>query len=301
MRARKGTTLVIEPVSPAVPPFERAAESDDYLRDPDDVSPHDPEDKTPIAPPGGMLPPTGGRSYQQLRPVLLGFGSVLLVVIAFLSGAAFSARRGASTPPPPEPPPVEVVHPVSAELVEPVAPLPPSVEALEHEAELPPDLAPIPVPATVPDTILLAVTVSPSEARVLIDGQAMPSNPFVARFPRSTDTHQIRVTAPGFQSRERLVSFGDNVTLDVSLSPSAADPRAARERPFRRSPPPARRASSPHAPRESRSLPVAAAPAPPAAAPTDQLLPRPLEGDPARRRRIESKDPYADDGPRDGQ
>jgi hypothetical protein len=301
MRPRKGTTLVIEPVTPAVSSYEAAAESADYLRDPDDVSPHDPEDKTPIAPPGGMLPPTGGRSFQQLRPVLLGFGGVLLVVIAFLSGAAFSARRSASPPPPAEPPLAEVVHPVSAELVEPVAPAAPAADPLEPEAELPPDLAPIPVPATVPDTILLAVTVSPPEARVLIDGQAMPSNPFVARFPRSLDTHRIRVTAPGFQSKERLVSFGDNVTLDVSLSPAAADSPAARERPFRRPPPPVRRASSPHPPREGRSLPVAAAPAPPAAAPSELLLPRPLEGDPARRRRIESKDPYADDGPRAGQ
>jgi hypothetical protein len=299
MRPRKGTTLVIEPVSPAVSPYEAATGSDDYLRDPDDVSPRDPEDKTPIGPPGGMLPPTGGRSFQQLRPVLLGFGGVLLVVTAFLSGAAFSARRSAS-PPPPEPPPLEVVHPVSAELVEPVAPVPPSSEALEPEAELPPDLAPIPVPATVPDTILLAVTVSPPEARVLIDGQAMPSNPFVARFPRSLDTHRIRVTAPGFHSKERLVSFGDNVTLDVSLSATVADSPAARERPLRR-PPPVRRASSPQAPREGRGLPVAAAPPPPAAAPSDLLLPRPLEGDTARRRRIESKDPYADDGPRDRQ
>jgi hypothetical protein len=302
LRSGKATTLVIEPVSLPPPPHESSPDAEDFLRDPDDVSPDLPEDKTPIAVPSGMtLQHAGGRPYQQLRPVLLGFGGVLVVVIAFLSGAAFSARRSA-----PEPAPVEVAPPVTPELVEPLAPLAPSVQALapepdpepqpEAEVELPPDLAPIPVPATVPDTILLAVTVSPPDAEVRIDGQAMPSNPFVARFPRSADTHRIRVTAPGYQSKERLVSFGDNVTLDLSLTPAAVAPPVARERPARRPPPAARRASPPPPLRESRSSPVAATPQP-APGPTIELLPRPLENDPARRRRIEARDPYADDSP----
>ena len=49
------------------------------------------------------------------------------------------------------------------------------------------------------------------------------------RFPRSAATHRIRVVAAGYQAKERLVSFTDNVMLDLSLTPLLSDPAAARD------------------------------------------------------------------------
>ena len=118
--------------------------------------------------------------------------------------------------------------------------------------------------------ILLSVTVSPEEAQVIIDQEVMPSNPYVGRFPRSLDTHHIRIVATGYQSKEKLVSFSDNVMLDVSLTPLLPEPLVVRERPPRRCQAPPRLA------------PAAAAGPPPAAPPSTSpyLFDPPLEPPP---------------------
>jgi hypothetical protein len=152
----------------------------------------------------------------------------------------------------------------------------------------------VPSPPTVADTVFLSVTVSPANARVSIDRQRMPSNPFVARFPRSLDTHVVRAWAPGFEIKERLVTFSDNLILDLSLSPLPADPPSARDRAARRPGlAPARRfgpAAAAAAP-GPLPLPISASAAGP------ELLQRPAEGEVSRRRRIEPRDPYSDDNP----
>jgi hypothetical protein len=138
----------------------------------------------------------------------------------------------------------------------------------------------------VAETIMLTVAVSPSSAQVLLDGQLLPSNPFITRFPRSAATHRLRAVAAGYQAKERWVSFSDNVMLDISLVP-VADPAHDRSK---RAPAPAVRHTA--APQPAAQPPaVQAAPAP--HRPAD-ISPRP-ENDKSRRRRIEAADPYAGD------
>jgi hypothetical protein len=215
----------------------------------------DPEDKTPVAPAPTpeMLANAGAPWYSRNRfPLAVGAG-MLLILVAFISGLRASSREAATAVIPPAAPPVPLV------------------------------VTPAPAPPAVAETIVLSVTVAPANAQVLIDGQLMPSNPFLTRFPRSTATHRLRAVAPGYQPKERWVSFADNVMLDISLSPSDAPASRERSSSKRRDPTPARKPAPPAA-------------APPAHRATETMVrPDPEKPDKPRRRRIESSDPYAGD------
>jgi hypothetical protein len=131
--------------------------------------------------------------------------------------------------------------------------------------------------------------VSPADAHVLIDGQLMPSNPFVTRYPRSMTTHRLRAVAPGYEPKERWVTFADNVMLDISLTPIQVveSPRGRdreREHVKGRSPATRRQAVQAAVP----DAPVLMAPS------SSEIVPRPDE-EKSRRRRIEVVDPYAKD------
>jgi len=178
--------------------------------------------------------------------------------------------------------------------------------------------APTPLVTKVVDTVELSVAVSPSHAQVLIDGELMPSNPFLGRFARSTTMHRIRAVAPGYEPRERLVTFADNVLLDLSLTPRPGAVAAGvvapppKEPPVLRvetTPPPAptrrverarvtRTAPQPVArPAATPPAPVAApppAPPPRATAPAADIAPR-SGTEPPRRRAIDATNPYGDD------
>jgi len=122
---------------------------------------------------------------------------------------------------------------------------------------------------------------------VAIDGQTMPSNPFLGRYEKSSATHLVRVTAPGYLPKERLVTFADNVVLDLSLNPR---PEPRDPPPKRREPPPQRRIAAP---------PPALPPAPPQVVtqtrpPDVDIAPR-GRSDGQRRRRIETSNPYQED------
>jgi hypothetical protein len=131
-------------------------------------------------------------------------------------------------------------------------------------------------PAPAPETIALSVIVSPPTAQVLIDREPAPTNPFFTRLPRSTGVHHIRAVAPGFQPKERLVTFTENVLLVLTLVPAPSPPE------------PRRRDSG-----AARRLPPAA----PAAAPAPQDITPRVEGDRPRRRHIETSNPYGADEP----
>jgi hypothetical protein len=321
-RIRKGTTLVIEPLSMTPRPLnDQETEVQDFL--------YHPEDKTPVAPPtGSLLNHAGLGFFQRFRLVLLLVGALGIVGGTFTLGMAV-ARRGQVV----EPSIITVTTPAAAsQTALDVAPLEseaavlaagaggegegqgqaqgqgqgqasgehPAVaagdEATEDEGESNPVPLPlpgeVPPPPTVADTVFLSVTVSPAHAVVSIDRQRMPSNPFVARFPRSLDSHVVRAAAPGFEPKERLVTFSDNLMLDLSLAPLPADAPAARDRPFRRPIAPASRRLSPPAPASGPGVLPVSGPLP-----GPELLPRPLDGETARRRRIEPRDPYSDDNP----
>jgi hypothetical protein len=131
------------------------------------------------------------------------------------------------------------------------------------------DMTPPPAPKPAPETILLSVTVFPAHAQISVDGELVPTNPFVTRLPRSASGHRVRATAAGYQAKEREVPFIDSVVMDLSLAPLPAGER------------PRRGASRPHA-------------APPLA----QSMPTPpidVTPEPTKARPLETVDPYAPD------
>jgi hypothetical protein len=222
----------------------------------------DPEDKTPVAPAPSLalLADAGAPWYSRYRYLIIAAVSLTLILTAFLFGLRAATRPATVVMPAPAAAPVIVAAPS----------------------------APAP---SLPETIVLSVTVSPPTAQVLIDGQLMPSNPFLTRFPRSTATHKLRAVAPGHQPKERWVSFADNVMLDISLSPLQGD-AAARDRNKdnnvrRRDPTPPRHLVPPPGPPPPAVVP-------PPHRPAADIAPRP-DGEKPRRRRIEASDPYAGD------
>jgi serine/threonine-protein kinase len=176
----------------------------------------------------------------------------------------------------------------------------------------PPPAAPAPVlRPSGPEMIVFSVSVTPSTAQIAIDGQLMPSNPFVGHFPKSGTAHRVRATAPGHSAKERLVTFDDNVMIDLSLTPAAQPqapaPAAARgsnggerstSRRWEQTRQPAHREPPPPPARPTAIVATPALTAPPAAAPSrassNDIVPR-GEWEPPRKRAIDTSNPYGED------
>jgi serine/threonine-protein kinase len=147
-----------------------------------------------------------------------------------------------------------------------------------------PQIAPVTHALPAPETVVLSVNVVPLNAQLFLDEELLPSNPFLGRFPKSTQTHRLRAVAPGHLAKERLVSFSDNVMIDLALAPRALPPSRPPPRAARRSEPP-----------PARPVSVETPPVPqPARAPAGDIQPRGA-GEPPRRRSIDSTNPYGDD------
>jgi len=187
----------------------------------------------------------------------------------------------------------------------------PAPELVAPVAVTPPPAAPR---APTIEMVVLSVSVAPSSAAISIDGVQMPSNPFMGHFPKAPGTHRIRATASGYAAKERLVSFDDNVMIDLSLTPSSspspsppvvrASPapssrhsesrgESRREAPARHEPPPP----------PARPQPVLAAPSlapapasepPPKRASSNDIVPR-GEWEPPRKRVIDTSNPYGEE------
>ncbi len=84
------------------------------------------------------------------------------------------------------------------------------------------DLAPSGALAS-PAEIALTLRASPVEARFSIDdGPSLP-NPFVGHEPKDGAQHRVTVAAPGYTTLHQVISFDDDVALQLSL---AIDPLA---------------------------------------------------------------------------
>ena len=79
-----------------------------------------------------------------------------------------------------------------------------------------------------PATVELTLRVSPANARVYVDGAALPKNAQSATFRRDAVTHRIRVEAPGYVTKTELVAFEQNAELIVQLDRAAAPAQPAR-------------------------------------------------------------------------
>jgi len=85
------------------------------------------------------------------------------------------------------------------------------------------------------ELIELAVRVTPASAQITVDGASVANNPFRARYRKETGIHHIVASADGYESRVEDVSFGTDVSIDVSLSKRANQPQTQPFVPFNRS------------------------------------------------------------------
>jgi eukaryotic-like serine/threonine-protein kinase len=106
-----------------------------------------------------------------------------------------------------------------------VGPPPPAVAANLNVARSPVSnaLASVPVIERSAPASHVVVIASPRSAQLYLDDVAV-SNPFVADRPRDEIAHRLRVEAPGYESKTRLLTFAEDIDLEIDLAPSPAAP-----------------------------------------------------------------------------
>jgi serine/threonine protein kinase len=83
--------------------------------------------------------------------------------------------------------------------------------------------APAPPPTVPePDLLDLVVRVAPSAAQISIDGAAVSTNPFHARYRKDQKIHHVLASADGYDAKLEDVTFSGDVSIDVSLDRHAA-------------------------------------------------------------------------------
>jgi serine/threonine-protein kinase len=83
--------------------------------------------------------------------------------------------------------------------------------------------------------IVVHLAANPVEARILVDGAALPSNPFDGKFVKDGAVHRVQFEAPGFMPQNRLVVFDKDVALEVPLQPKpkSVEPPGMKPDPYR--------------------------------------------------------------------
>jgi serine/threonine-protein kinase len=117
----------------------------------------------------------------------------------------------------------------------------------------------------IPDLVDVVVRVSPPSATIAIDGVAVPTNPFHARYAKDALVHHVMVSADGYDAKLEDVSFSSDVSIDVSLDHKAPPPQVRWIAP----PPPPARAAKHAGPAAGSSPAPAAEPSAPAPARAD--------------------------------
>jgi hypothetical protein len=77
---------------------------------------------------------------------------------------------------------------------------------------------PVPPSAPAPRQVELRITAFPEKAVIALDGTELENNPHSEVLEPSTETHEIRVTAPGYEPAVRSVTFAEDTNLVISLS-----------------------------------------------------------------------------------
>ena len=106
---------------------------------------------------------------------------------------------------------------------------PPSAQPISDQAKVAePEPGPAPVPAVKKVAVKLKVT--PTTARILIDGRSSTENPVL--LPQSNQKHRLRIEAKGYQPHEQDLMPNADTTIKVDLSKTtpavATKPRRAR-------------------------------------------------------------------------
>jgi eukaryotic-like serine/threonine-protein kinase len=153
-------------------------------------------------PPSTMAPGRDGGHPQTPRPA---GRTPLLVAAALLAGVAVVAY---------------VLVPARREAASSATPAAPPVTRGDSPAPANATAAVV-APSTTPADAYIQVhfASSPPEARILVDGAALPANPFDGKFMKDGAVHRIQIEAAGFAPLSRLVVFDKDQTLDLALQP----------------------------------------------------------------------------------
>ena len=88
--------------------------------------------------------------------------------------------------------------------------------------------------------VQVRISATPSEAKLYLDEQPLPANPFVAELDSDSAEHQIRAEAPGYVAQTRTSRFDQHVTLELGLEP-ISPPKKLKSTPKRAPGPPEKR------------------------------------------------------------
>ncbi len=79
----------------------------------------------------------------------------------------------------------------------------------------------LPVPST-PDLELVSfhLVVTPSDAKVRLDGTLLSDNPFTAKFKKDGVAHKLTIESPGYRSISQMLVFNHDIDLKPTLDPS---------------------------------------------------------------------------------
>ncbi len=200
--------------------------------------------------------------------LVLGIGALLVAGVA----GAFVARGGMgggddkSTEPG-----VAASAPAAEIMTPPPAPVPTPAPAAT------PIPTPAPAPAPVADVAMQRIRIAtvPADAVVTMDDKVI-ANPFDERVAKSEVAHHIEVTAPGYKSDSRTLTFDTNqvlvVTLHKDASPAKVSSKVSSTKPAPLAKPVAPATKPPTAPVVATPVP---APAPAATAPTPPASSKP--------------------------
>ena len=148
--------------------------------------------------------------------------AVLLIVILATAGGGDAEETPHETAAPPQTEPAE----------------PQTAEVAEPELAEPAEAAAEPEPPTEPETVLLALSGVPSGATVTVDGE--PVDDTEIELPRGDGSHEVQVTAEGFEPWTQTVTASEDTDLSVELvaieeqEPEAPTAMVERQRPSRR-------------------------------------------------------------------
>jgi hypothetical protein len=67
--------------------------------------------------------------------------------------------------------------------------------------------------------VQLYIHVKPVSAMVTLDGARLVSNPFQADVTVDKRAHVLHASAPGYQSAEQVITFGNDVRVEITLKP----------------------------------------------------------------------------------
>jgi eukaryotic-like serine/threonine-protein kinase len=86
---------------------------------------------------------------------------------------------------------------------------------------------PVPVSAPVATQVAFIIAASPPTATLTLDGELLPGNPYSGHFPRDDKRHALVIEAAGHASQTLQLTFSEDRTVALTLSPLPPPPSTA--------------------------------------------------------------------------